>query len=193
MINAIVPITDWSLKREVLLSRNKNIAFLHNTQFKSMHDGRKLSKNKYSAYLHNFTKAFYNYYDRIGHYVSTEDTFCHIKQDYGEHLEELLFKIYEYKPKFFFKHVQIKFLYKVEIGYLNIPHKAGVYQVCFDQYMLSFIKQCKFYAMYEQRLWRLMFWIDNVFSETEENKKKKVQDIDSMFDKVCKPLFDSNI
>jgi len=167
----------WELKREVLFSRSIKIKRIHNESFKMRKYSKRLPKVKYSACLYNFQQSLNAFSDK-------NDIKLDFISDEIKSFESLLYKIYNYKRQFFLKHVKIKYIYRIEN-----KNEDGIYKVYFDDCMLSFLKQCKFFNTYKNSLPRIIPWVDYVFSETLENKRSKIKEVDILFDKVCRPYF----
>ncbi len=198
MTNSLVVNTHWGIKKEVMLTRHPIIEKLYFKYFNTIKFRKKFAQFRINIQNSSFFRDYEAFYNN-----NTEYQPFNLDNYDGDILYQILDDIADDKESFFLKHVEIHKRYYSNPE--NLKYHLGVYYIIiFDDYMYSFIKQSKYWTkeyiketgiyfkqkhIYSAQDSILFFWIDYIFSETEENKKAKVKELDNLYNNVCIPMF----
>lgn len=162
-MNDIIPVTGWPNSTCVFLFKGGQVLELWKVAYKK--HKKTYDHSNFKRMLNSFTWSFSLFYKSKDY----DDYLHQVHNQIEEDIKKLLIISFALKPEFSLRHIIIK----------KIKSSAEeAYFVYFDDKFLSYILQCYTLKQYTRE------WFSYLFSETEENKRMKVKELDDLY-KMC--------
>jgi hypothetical protein len=168
--NDMVFVTDWNNKNEVFYTQDREFIDIWTNFFKRKSHKTITNRNFYSYKLKNIKET-------MRKFMYHGDDYCY--REFLKSLSDIILDVYKKKIGFFRKHINISRYRYRKSG--KEKYILDYYLVSFDRFFLSYILQ-----VYPQDFAiGVKAYLQHIFSETEINKKRKVKELDDLFNR-CK-------